>query len=80
MIPDPHPDQPAKPIRLVLGERASAALSSVGENAFVVITRATTDDPPGRWAMHILPTDIKSVNDAVQVATGRAKARRIKSK
>lgn len=69
-----------KPIvRLLLGERASAALAAAGADAFVVIGRASYPDDPTRWAIHLLPVPMKTAGDAIAVATGQARATKVRS-
>lgn len=69
-----------EPIRLLLGERASDALTAAGESAFVVIGKASLPDDPTRWVIHLLPLTMKTACDAIAVATGEARATRSRVK
>lgn len=64
------------PIRILLGEKASAALTAAGADAFVVVGRASHPDDPTRWAIHLLLVPMNLACDAIAVATGEAKATR----
>lgn len=61
-------------LRLLLGERASAALTATGESAFVVIGKASHPDDPSRWVIHLLPVPMKAACEASEVAQGVRKA------
>jgi hypothetical protein len=65
-----------EPVRILLGERASEALTAAGADAFVVIGRATYPGDPTRWAIHLLPVPMNLACDAIAVATGEVKASR----
>lgn len=64
------------PIRILLGEKASAALTAAEADAFVVIGRASHPDDPTRWVIHLLPVPMQLACDAIAVATGESKAAR----
>ena len=67
-------------VRLMLGQRASEALTATGEAAFVVIGKASLPDDPTRWVIHLLPLTMKTACDAIAVATGEARATRSRVK
>lgn len=75
MVTNDHPP----PIKIILGATASAALTATGESCFAVIGRGDHNDPPGRWMLYLIPTDIPRADAAVRVARGTATARKIKT-
>lgn len=66
----------AEPQRILLGQHASDALTATGEKVFVLIGKASHPDDPSRWAIHLVPCDMKQATDAIEVATGKATAKR----
>ena len=71
-----------QPVRILLGTTASAALSEAGGESFIVIHRAMRCEEPEinrRWVIHLIPTSLKLAQSAVDVAMGKATARRLKA-
>lgn len=64
----------AQPIRILLGVKASAALTAAGESAFLIAGKASWPDDPSRWVLHLVPADMKQAADACLVALGQARA------
>lgn len=60
----------SEPVRILLGERASAALTAAGESAFVVLGRASYPDDPARWAIHAVPLDKSLADQLCEIAMG----------
>lgn len=67
------------PTRILLGEKASAALTAAGDAAFVVIGKASHPDDPTRWVIHLMPLDMKTATAACNVALGTHRAVKIKT-
>jgi hypothetical protein len=58
---------------LLLGQRASEALTAAGESAFLIIGKASFPDDPSRWVLHLVPLDLQLACQACEVATGARK-------
>jgi hypothetical protein len=67
------------PQKIILGKTASEALTRSGENAFLVIGRASHPDEPGRWVLHIVPATVDQLNNAHRVIVGTHRATKIKA-
>lgn len=61
-------------LRLILGQRASEALTASGETAFLVVGKASWPDDPSRWVLHAVPLDMAAACAACEVALGTRKA------
>lgn len=59
-----------EPIRLLLGERASAHLAASGGDAFLVIGRASYPDDPSRWILHLAPCPMDRGRPHMEQAEG----------
>ena len=65
--------------RIILDQQSSEALTATGEAAFLVIGKASLPDDPSRWALHLVPVDMKTATAACNVALGTHRAVKIKS-
>jgi hypothetical protein len=68
----PEPTEPGR-VRLLLGQRASEALTTTGEAAFLIVGKASHPDDPRRWVIHLVPVDIQLACQACEVASGARK-------
>lgn len=62
-----------KPVRIILSQAASAALTATGGKVLVMVCKATWPDDPSRWAIHLVPCEMQAATDAIDVATGKAR-------
>ncbi len=65
-------------VRILLSKAASDALTASGENCFSIVHRVMrgVEEPEtaGRWAISLIPAEMKLVDDAVAVLEGRKRA------
>ena len=69
----------SEPIRILLSEAASAALTASGERAFTILCKASYPEQPGRWVIHLAPVEWETAVAASNVLLGSHKAVRIKA-
>ena len=67
-----------EPIRILLSEAASAALTASGERAFTILCRASHPDHPSRWVIHLAPVEWETAVAASNVLLGTHRATRIR--
>ena len=65
-------------VRILLSERASAALSATGQSVFALVARDTYPGDPSRWVIILAPCSLKLAQAAERVAMGKATARPIR--
>ncbi len=65
-------------VRILLGRTASEHLTTMGAACFAVIGKASYPDDPARWVIHLVPSTIKDADAACKVATGKARAVKLK--
>jgi hypothetical protein len=58
---------------LLLGQRASEALTAAGESAFLIIGKASFPSDPSRWVIHLVPVPMATASAACEVAKGHRK-------
>jgi hypothetical protein len=75
VAPPDRPETLACPnvTRILLSERASAALLAAGE-AFAIVGRGSYPDAVGRMVLYLLPVPKRQADDACAVALGQARA------
>jgi hypothetical protein len=61
------------PLRIILDQQSSEALTATGESAFLVIGKASLPSDPSRWVIHLLPVPMATAAAACEVATGARK-------